>query len=209
MRDGSEPSSTHTRWLIGRSWSSCTSPLGHRIDARTGPFAAPRPKKTSLLCCERNPDPACSERVWRPSSVSTVTTAPMASRLLFVPRRRKAIDGGSSSMTFFKTPQLRTIAILQKHFLTAIMIEIGERKCPPVFQKVQPHHARNIGERSIAVVRVENISLVSAPRAIRADQLVNRAPSLFVVVRRLGLVGRIGNHLPPEEAIQVLAARGR
>ena len=59
MRDGSTPSSTHTLWLSGRSRSSCTNPLGQRIDARTGPLASPSPKNTSLLCWERNPDPAC------------------------------------------------------------------------------------------------------------------------------------------------------
>src|SRR5580658_77276 len=83
------------------------------------------------------------------------------------------------------------------------MIEIRERKRASVFQKVEPYHARNVGERSIAVVGIENISFVPAPRAIRPDQFVNRAPALFVVVRRLGFVRRIGNHLPPEKAVQV------
>src|ERR1700722_12848281 len=54
MRDGATPSSTQTRWLIGRLLSCCTNPLGQRMDALTGPLACPRPKNTSLLCCERN-----------------------------------------------------------------------------------------------------------------------------------------------------------
>src|SRR4029077_18055242 len=95
-------------------------------------------------------------------------------------------------------PQLRTIAVLQKYFLTAIMIEIRKRERAPIFQQVQPYHTRDIGKRSITIVRVENISLVPAARAIGADQLVYRAPSLFVIVRRLSLVRRIPNHLTPE-----------
>src|SRR5713226_2892813 len=89
------------------------------------------------------------------------------------------------------------------------MIEIRECERTPIFQKVQPYHARDIGECSIAIVRVENISLVPAPRAICAEQLVNRAPSVFVVLRGLSLVRRIGNHLPPEKTVQVFVfARG-
>ena len=103
IRDGSKPSSTRTLWLSGSGWSSCTNPLGQRMDAFTGPLASPKPKNTSLLCCERKPDPARSVCVCRPFSVSTVIAAPMASRLLLRPRRRKAIEGGRSVMTFFKS----------------------------------------------------------------------------------------------------------
>src|SRR5258708_28468681 len=83
------------------------------------------------------------------------------------------------------------------------MIEICERKRAPIFQEVQPDHARDIGKRSVAIVYVENIPLVTAPTTIGANQLVNRAPSLFVAVRWLSLFRRIGDHLPPEETIQV------
>ena len=101
--------------------------------------------------------------------------------------------------------QLRAAAILEEDFLTAIMIEIGQGKRPSIFQEVQPDHRRNIGERTIAVVRVENISLVTAPRAIGSDQLINRAPSLLVVVRGGGRIRGIGNHLAPEKAVEILA----
>src|SRR6202041_3894586 len=93
IRDGSTPSSTQIRWLMGRSCNGWNSPLGHRMDARTEPLVLPKPKNNSLLCWERNPDPACRKRVWRANSVSTVTAAPIASRLLVPPRNRKAIDG--------------------------------------------------------------------------------------------------------------------
>src|ERR1700674_264372 len=83
------------------------------------------------------------------------------------------------------------------------MIEVRQRKRTSIFQKVESYHARNIGERSVAIVRVENISLVTAPRAIGADQFVNRAPSLLVILRRLRFVRRIGNYLPPEKTVEV------
>ena len=101
IREGTAPSSNHTRWLKGRLCSCCTNPLGQRIEAFTGPLACPSPKNNSLLCCERNPEPACSVRVCWPDSVSNSTTAPIASGLLLVPRSRKAMEGGSSSSTFF------------------------------------------------------------------------------------------------------------
>src|SRR5882762_3029740 len=96
------PSSTQTLWLIGRSWSSCNSPLGHRIEARTESLAPPNPNNTSLLCWERKPDPACRLRVCLVDSVCTVTTAPIASRLLLTPRSRNAIDGPRSGSTFLR-----------------------------------------------------------------------------------------------------------
>src|SRR6266403_297224 len=67
-----------------------------------GDFAAPKPKNISLVCCARNPEPIRRMRLWRPDSVSTVILAPMASRLLSLPERRKEMTGGSSGSTFFR-----------------------------------------------------------------------------------------------------------
>ena len=113
----------------------------------------------------------------------------MASRLLFVPRRRKAIDGGRFSITFFSSAQLRGVAVFQKHFLPAVVIEIGEGKRPAVFDEIQPYRAGNVGECSVAIVRIENISLEAAPGAVGPNEFVDGAPSLFVIRRRLGLIG--------------------
>src|SRR5271157_3351603 len=33
--------------------------------ARTGPSAFPSPKKSSLLCCDKKPEPACRYFIWR------------------------------------------------------------------------------------------------------------------------------------------------
>ena len=65
-----------------RRWAS-----GFRRCAET---ALPMPKKISLVCCEGKPVPACSTFICRPSVVSMMTTAPTASRLLLVPRSRRA-----------------------------------------------------------------------------------------------------------------------
>ena len=48
----------------------------------------PRPKKSSFVCCDKNPEPAWRDFVWRSGPASTVTAAPMASRLLLLPCRR-------------------------------------------------------------------------------------------------------------------------
>src|SRR5438046_1578278 len=114
IREGSEPSSTHILWFRGRLLTCCTSPLGQRIDTRTGPLTSPKPKNTSLLCWERNPDPTCTLRVCRPASVSTVIEAPIASRLLSPPRRRIASDGGRPLITFFKTRSCGPLRFFRK-----------------------------------------------------------------------------------------------
>ncbi len=63
--------------------------------------------------------------------------------------------------------QLRTIAVLQEHFLPPVMIEIREGECPSILEKIQPWGAGNIGKRSIPVVRVEDIPLEPAPGAFQ------------------------------------------
>ncbi len=114
-------------------------------------------------------------------------------------RRRKVLHH------ILQEAQLRTIAIFQENFQPAIMIEIGEGEGPAILEEVQTHGARNVRKRAIAVVCVEDIALEPAPGAVRADEFVERVPSLFVIVGRLGLHGRIGNHLSPEETVQVFA----
>ena len=105
--------------------------------ARTGPFGSPSPKKTSLLCWERNPDPACSMRVCGRRPVSTVIAAPIASRLLLSAAQAESDGRRQVPHHILQKPQLRTIAILQKHFLPAVVIEVGEREGAAVFEKVE------------------------------------------------------------------------
>ncbi len=87
-----EPSSISMRRLIGKPSNVCVRPLGHRTVAWTAPSFFPRPKKSSLVCCDKNPEPAWRYFVWRRVPASTVTAAPIASRLLLCPRKRKAIE---------------------------------------------------------------------------------------------------------------------
>jgi hypothetical protein len=105
-------------------------------------------------------------------------------------------------------PQLWSIAALQKHFLPPVVIEIGQRERSPVLQKIQPYRARNVGESSVAVVRIEHVALVAAPGVIGANQLIDHLPALLIFRRRPGLIGRIGHHLPPEITVQILAPLG-
>ena len=113
------------------------------------------------------------------------------------------MDGGRFWHNILQNAQLRSVAILQEYFLATVVIEIGEGERAPVFEKVQTHDARDIGKCSIAVVGVENIALVAAPGAVGADQFVDRAPSLFVIVRWLGSSGRLSDYLAPEETVEV------
>ena len=79
------PSSTQTLWLTGRLRSSCTNPLGQRIDARTGPLASPSPKNTSLLC-------------WDKKSRSRLQHARLAARFGF--HRDRGPDGVAIALCF-------------------------------------------------------------------------------------------------------------
>ena len=64
-RKFSEPSSSSIRWLAGSGSKTCVSPLGQRIVARTLLSVFPIPKKSSLLCCDKKPEPAWRYLVWR------------------------------------------------------------------------------------------------------------------------------------------------
>ena len=78
--------------------------------------------------------------------------------------------------------QLGSVAIFEEHFLASVMIEIGESEGAAIFEEVESHRAGDIGERSVPIVRVENISLETAPGTVGADEFVDRVPSLLVFV---------------------------
>ena len=117
------------------------------------------------------------------------------------------MDGGRSFGDVFQQAQLRSIAVFEKHFLPAVMIEVGQSERAAVLQEIETDGARDIGKCSIAIVRVEDISLVAAPGGVGANQFVDGVPALFVIGRRLGRVRRIGDNLAPEEAVQVFIVR--
>src|SRR6185503_7537728 len=86
------PSTIRTRAFRGASVNTCVSPEGQLMVSFTRRSLAPRPITSSFECCDRNPDPHCTTLVLWTRSVSIVTRAPIASRLLRVPIRRRAID---------------------------------------------------------------------------------------------------------------------
>ena len=143
----------------------------------------------------RNPDPACRYLVWRRAPASTVIAAPMASRLLFCPRRRNAIDWPSILHRVVQNPQLGGIAIFKNDLQPPVMVEIGEHKGAAVLGKVQPHRTRDLGKRAIAVVGKEDIPLVAAPGTVRSDQFIERIPAMLVSQRWCSILGRF--RLPP------------
>ena len=84
------------------------------------------------------------------------------------------------------------------------MVEVAEGKCPPILRKIQADGPGHIGKSSVSVVCEENITLESAPGGIGADEFINGAPALFILRSELGFHGRISNHLPPKETVQVV-----
>ena len=178
-------------------------PLGQRTVARTGPSPFPSPKKSSLVCCDRNPEPAWRYFVWRSVPASTVTAAPIASRLLFCPRRRKAMEWPMSFIALRRTRSCGALRFLRITSSRPSWSRSARTKDAAVVGKVHSNRAGDFRKRAIAVVGVENVSLRAGPGRIRADQFVDRVPSLLVPGRRVRVLRRISHHLPPEEARKV------
>ena len=89
------------------------------------------------------------------------------------------------------------------------MVEVRQRKRSPILNKVHADNSGYVAECSIAIVGIENIALVTAPSTVRTDQLVNYVPSLLIIVGGLDLAGRIGNHLPPKETVEIVSCQSR
>ena len=192
------------RWFTGRSSNCLREPAGPSDCGSNVPSCFPTPKKISLECCARNPDPACRYFVWRRLPASTVIAAPMASRLLFCPRKRNDDRVAEVLHRVVQNPQLGSIPVFKDDLQPSVMVEIGESKGAAVLRKIQPHRARNLGKRAIAVVREHDISLVAVPGAVRADQFVDGIPSMLVSQRWRGVIGRFRYYLPPEKACEVV-----
>src|SRR5256885_3393834 len=65
--------------------------------------------------------------------------------------------------------ELRTSAIFQNDFKTAIMVQIGQSKGAAVVEKIETGHSGEVGERAVGVVCVEDASFKSVPRVVGAD----------------------------------------
>src|SRR5258707_3852070 len=85
------------------------------------------------------------------------------------------------------------------------MVKIRENKRAAVLRKVQSKRARNLGERTITVVRKGYVSFVATPRIIRPNQFVQSIPSMLVSQRGRRVFRRFRYHLPPEKAAEVIS----
>ncbi len=171
VRTLSLPSSIQARWPSGRSDRVCTRPLGHAIVTFTMRWLLPRPKSSSLECWEMNPEPAFTIRVARPWSVSTVTRAPTASRLLLVPVSRSASCGVAGGEVVAEEAKLRRRARRhQDQVRVAVAVVVEQREGAAVLVEVEPHRAGDLVEAAAAVVAQKHVPLVAVPatRASRA-----------------------------------------
>src|SRR6266849_404606 len=109
----------------------------------------------------------------------------------------------------FQNSQLGAVTVLQNHFDPAILVNIAECEGSAVFDEVQPNGCRYVGECAVAIIQVKNISLESTPGAIGAYELVDGIPALLVIMFRLRVCRRIGDHLAPKETVQVFASGSR
>ena len=148
---------------------------------------APSPKSSSFECCDRKPDPAWTVFVRRMRSVSTVTRAPIASRLLLTPASRTASAAGRERRhqrergeVVPEDPQLRRLASRHQHeVLVAIAIEVEQRERSAVLIEVEPERAGDLVEAAVTVVSQEHVSLSAGDRSVH-QQLVDRPPRLVV-----------------------------
>ncbi len=145
----------------------------------------PSPNSSSFECCERNPEPAIRTRVARPWSVSTVTRAPTASRLLFVPVRRSDEGRVARGEVVAEEAQLRRGAGRQQHHVgSAVAVVVEHREGAAVLVDVEAGGARDVVEPAVAVVAQEHVALVLGLRPVAHQEPVGRAPAVVVAASR-------------------------
>ena len=83
------------------------------------------------------------------------------------------------------------------------MIEVYERERTSILDKIEAEHGRHIRKCSIAIVGVEDIALVATPASVGTDEFVDGVPSLLIGQNGIGFVGRVCNHLTPEETVEI------
>ncbi len=130
------------------------------------------------------PEPAFTIRVARPWSVSTVTRAPTASRLLFVPVQAKRERGVAGDEVVAEEAKLRRRARRhQDHVRVAVAVVVEQREGSAVLVQVEPDGARDLVEAATAVVAQKHVPLVAAPatRASRAAGWSRATPSSYGV----------------------------
>jgi len=106
-----------------------------------------------------------------------------------------------------KDAELRSIAIFENHFKPAILVQVGECERAAVVKKVKAGNAGDVGEGPIVIIAIENVSFVSVPRTVRADEFVDGVPAAFVRQGRESIFWGPGNDLAPKEAREILYIR--
>ena len=88
--------------------------------------------------------------------------------------------------------------------LVAVAVDVERREGSSVLIEIESERARDLVEASVSVVAQEHVPLMAGDRSVN-QQLIHRAPG--IVIRRAGRARerRTGDHLPPEESLEVFA----
>src|SRR5437868_13571711 len=84
------------------------------------------------------------------------------------------------------------------------MVKISESERAAVLTEVQSKRPRNLGERTVPVVREGYISFMPTPGIIGPNQFVQSVPSVLISQRGRRVLWRFRYHLPPEKTAEVI-----
>ena len=189
------PSSISMRWLIGKPSNVCVKAAGPSHSRSHGVLILSEAEKKFFGVLRQ--ESRTSLKIFCLPKISCFDGygAPIASRLLFVSAQTEGDRVADALHRETQDTYLRRIAILQHDFQPAVAVEIGERKSPAVVAKIQSHNTRDIRKCAVAIVGEENISLVTVPGRVGANQFVDGAPSSLVIRRRSGVLRAISRPL--------------
>ena len=169
------------RWFTGKFSKVWVRPLGQRTVARTGPSTFPTPKKSSLVCWDRNPEPAWRYFVWRMCSCLDGHRGANCIAITFLSAQAECDGVADFFHRVAQDSQLWRVPVLEDNFQSPIVVEVGKNKRSAVVGKVQTHRAGHFRKFAVAIIGVENVSLETGPGRVRADQFIDGVPSLLVV----------------------------
>ena len=188
---------------VGEDLLRPRGPLDGQLHGRAGSGPGRRAAPSSAARGTRSrPARSC---VRRSRSVSTVTRAPIASRLLAVPDQPDRERRAPRREVVPEHAQLRRLPRRHhREIRVAVTIEIEDGERSAVLIEVEPDRSRDVVEPAAAVVAEEHVALAAGDRS-RDQQLVDRAPRI-VVRRALDAGERRARHdLPPEEALEIVS----
>ena len=137
-------------------------------------------------------------------SVSTVTRAPIASRLLFVPTQADGERCRRRLEVVSEDPKLRRLPSgHHDEVRIAVAVDVEHRERSAVLIEVEAERARDLVEAAVSVVAQEHVALLAGDRAVN-QQLVDRAPGIVVGRAWHARERRAGDDLSPEESFEVV-----